>query len=190
MTPIRNQPVDDRLAANAASAEANMAQDLIQSDACTDDLSGLHDFDFMLGSWKVRHRRTDPGKQDWKEFNGTSSTRTIMDGAGNVEDNVLELPTGTYRAAAVRAYDRRTGLWAIWWIDGRHPHSKLDPPVSGRFVDGIGLFYCDDVINEKPVRLRFTWTFIGADAARWEQAFSADAGKTWDTNWTMDFRRT
>jgi hypothetical protein len=24
---------------------------------------------------------------------------------------------------------------------------------------------------------------------RWEQAFSDDAGKSWETNWTMDFRR-
>jgi hypothetical protein len=189
MTPIHDKPVDSIAADSAASTETEFARNSIQSDSCEDDLSGLHDFDFMVGNWHVRHRRTDPGKQDWKEFNGTSSTRTILDGAGNVEDNVLELPSGAYRAAAVRAYDPKTGLWAIWWIDGRHPHSKLDPPVSGRFVDGIGRFYCDDVIDAKPVRVRFTWTFIGADSARWEQAFSADAGKTWDTNWTMDFSR-
>jgi hypothetical protein len=23
----------------------------------------------------------------------------------------------------------------------------------------------------------------------WDQAFSADAGDTWETNWTMEFRR-
>jgi hypothetical protein len=189
MTPIRNKPGDADAGVDRAGGEVEFACNTIQSETCAEDLSGLHDFDFMVGSWQVRHRRTDPGKQDWKEFNGTSNTRTIMDGAGNVEDNVLELPSGTYRAAAVRAYDRKNGLWAIWWIDGRHPHSKLDPPVSGRFADGIGRFYCDDVIDAKPVRLRFTWAYVGANAARWEQAFSADAGTTWDTNWTMDFSR-
>jgi hypothetical protein len=33
------------------------------------------------------------------------------------------------------------------------------------------------------------WTSAGPDAARWEQAFSADGGKTWETNWIMDFTR-
>jgi hypothetical protein len=27
------------------------------------------------------------------------------------------------------------------------------------------------------------------DACRWEQAYSADGGKTWETNWTMEFSR-
>jgi hypothetical protein len=189
MPPIRNKPVNEGTSNSPSDRAAMMTQDSMHSGASAEDLSGLHDFDFMVGSWQVRHRRTDPGMQDWKEFKGTSSTRTIMDGAGNVEDNVLELPSGTYRAAAVRAYDRASGLWAIWWIDGRHPHARLDPPVRGRFENGIGRFYCDDVIDGKPIRLRFTWTFTGTNTARWEQAFSADAGKTWDTNWTMDFSR-
>lgn len=154
-----------------------------------EDLSGLHDFDYMVGNWHVRHRRTDPGRQDWKEFNGTSSTRATMGGAGNVEDNVIEAPAGTYRAVAIRAYDRTTGLWAIWWVDGRHPRGKLDPPVKGRFEDGVGRFYADDTIDGKPVRLRFVWTYAAPNAARWEQAFSSDTGKTWESNWTMDFTR-
>jgi hypothetical protein len=28
-----------------------------------------------------------------------------------------------------------------------------------------------------------------AGAGRWEQAFSADGGKTWETNWIMQFTR-
>jgi hypothetical protein len=153
------------------------------------DWSGLHDFDYMAGAWHVRHRRTDPGVQDWNEFDGTSRTCPTMGGAGNVEDNVIELPAGSYRAVAIRAYDSKTGLWAIWWVDGRHPHGKLDPPVTGRFEGGVGRFYADDIIGGKPVRIRFTWTYAAPDAARWEQAFSEDAGKTWDTNWIMDFSR-
>ena len=35
--------------------------------------------------------------------------------------------------------------------------------------------------------MRFLWT-RGA-SPRWEQAFSADGGKTWETNWTMDMTR-
>jgi len=102
---------------------------------------------------------------------------------------VLELPSGTYRAAAIRAYDRKTGLWAIWWVDGRNPHGRLDPPVKGRFENGVGRFYSDDSIDGKPIRVRYTWTYHAPDAAHWEQAYSSDGGTTWETNWQMDFTR-
>lgn len=153
------------------------------------DASGLHDFDFMFGNWRVRHHRLKSAPDEWVEFDGRSSTRPIMGGAGNLEDNVLNPPSGSYRAAAVRAYDAKTGLWAIWWVDGRNPHGVLDPPVSGRFENGIGRFYADYIQNGKPMRVRYTWTHATPDTAHWEQASSADAGKTWETNWKMDFTR-
>jgi len=90
---------------------------------------------------------------------------------------------------ALRAYDPATASWAIWWVDSRTPHAALDPPVKGRFDKGVGRFYSDGEINGKPVRTRFTWSQITPASARWEQAFSHDAGKTWDTNWIMEFRR-
>jgi hypothetical protein len=62
--------------------------------------------------------------------------------------------------------------------------------VKGRFENGVGSFYSDGEINGKPVRTRFLWSQITATTARWEQAFSYDAGKTWDTNWVMQFKRT
>jgi hypothetical protein len=40
-----------------------------------------------------------------------------------------------------------------------------------------------------PLALRFVWSQITATSARWEQAYSPDAGKTWETNWVMEFRR-
>ena len=77
-------------------------------------------------------------------------------------------------------------MWSIWWFDGRTP-SELDPPVTGRFENGVGTFYSDDTFKGKPIRVRFTWSNITAASAHWEQAFSADGGKTWETNWTTDF---
>ncbi len=40
----------------------------------------------------------------------------------------------------------------------------------------------------QPVLFRFVWTRLGADRARWEQAYSAD-GQEWTVNWVMDFTR-
>jgi hypothetical protein len=153
---------------------------------------GLHDFDFLAGEWHVQHRRLKErlsGSHDWLEFEGTMSAMPIMGGAGNMDDNVLDMPGGAYRAVTVRAFDPKSGLWAIWWLDGRNPGGDLDPPVKGSFQNGVGTFYADDRFEEKPIRVRFLWSHITATTCRWEQAFSPDAGKTWETNWTMEFRR-
>jgi hypothetical protein len=150
---------------------------------------GPHGFDFEIGEWRVHHRVNRPDGHDWSEFDGTSSMRTLMDGSANVEDNTFNKPGGVTHGVALRAYDQKTGQWAIWWIDGRDPHGALDPPVKGHFEDGVGTFYSDGTINGKPMRTRFIWSHITRTSARWEQALSTDAGKTWETNWIMDFQR-
>ena len=152
--------------------------------------TGLHDFDFLYGEWRVHHRIKGPGKdQLWTEFEGTASNRPLMGGAANVEEHVIHKPDVVYRAVALRAYDRKSDQWAIWWIDGRQPHLALDPPVKGKFENGIGTFYSDSLLDGRQVRTRFIWSHITSASARWEQAYSFDAGKSWETNWIMEFAR-
>lgn len=155
------------------------------------DASAPADFDFIIGDWQVMHERLNARLADcteWTAFEGRTSTRKIMGGWGNLEDNLLHLPTGDYRAAAMRSFDRETGTWAIWWLDGRAPHA-LDTPVKGAFENGVGLFYSEDVLEGRPIRVRFTWS-VGDDGhPRWAQAFSPDSGATWETNWRMQFIR-
>lgn len=149
------------------------------------------DFDFQIGFWRVRHRRLKERLlecHDWEDFEGTSQVRTVLGGNGNVEDNVMAFPAGSYRAIAVRSFDPIEKTWAIWWLSSHAPH-KLDVPVIGRFEDGIGTFFADDVLRELPVRVRFLWLRTQTFAPRWEQAMSGDGGRTWETNWTMDFVR-
>ena len=172
-----------------AVALAQASQNSPAPAATAPNLSGLHDFDFLFGDWKVHHHVFKVALNAWVDFEGTSSTRPIMGGAGNIEDNVLAAPSGTYRAAGLRSYDQATGQWAIWWLDGRAPHGPIDPPVKGGFEHGEGNFYSDDTLNGQPIRTRYFWSRITATTARWEQAFSSDGGKTWSTNWTMDFTR-
>lgn len=153
--------------------------------------SGANDFDFLLGQWRVHHRRLKRRLQscnDWEAFEGTSHMSQLMACQCNVDDNVLELPAGTYRAVSLRAFDPQTRQWAIWWLDGRNP-GQLDAPVRGSFTDGVGIFDAEDCLEGRPIRVRFTWSHITAISARWQQAFSADGGATWETNWTMEFER-
>lgn len=150
-----------------------------------------HDFDFLIGKWRVHHRRLKQRlaeNQDWAEFDGTTELHVTMGGQGNVDDNFIDLPGGAYRAVSVRDYDPKTQTWAIWWLDSRNPHA-LEPPVIGSFENGIGTFEGDDTVHGKPIKVRFVWSRISEKSAHWEQAFSPDGGRRWETNWVMDFTR-
>ncbi len=152
---------------------------------------GRDDFDFLAGRWDVAHRRLRRrlvGDTRWEEFGGVCESRPIAGGLCNVDDNLLASPSGTYRAATLRVFDPVARLWSIWWVDGRAP--RLEPPVHGRFGGGVGAFVGDDALDDgRPVLVRFTWSEITGRSARWDQAFSADGGATWEDNWTMRFAR-
>lgn len=152
------------------------------------------DFDFFIGNWRVLHERLNArlsGCTDWTRFEGRTAVRKVLGGWGNVDDNQLRLPGdqhGPYRALTMRSFDAASGLWSIWWLDGRAPHA-LDVPVKGRFEDGVGLFFADDQLDGQPIRVRFTWRADVEGLPRWEQAFSPDGGASWETNWRMTFVR-
>lgn len=151
--------------------------------------SSEHDFDFQRGDWRVHHQVKRPEPEGWVEFEGTCRNRGLVDGSANVEENTFFRPAGVTYGIALRTYDAKSRQWAIWWVDGRDPHGALDPPVKGCFENGVGTFYSDHVADGKPMRVRYLWSHITTKSARWEQAISADGGKTWDTNWIMAFER-
>jgi hypothetical protein len=169
-------------------AAANKANKPTESGKVKNEATGANDFDFLIGSWCVHHRRLKERLADnheWIEFDGTCAMQKILGGAGNMDDNVLDFPGDAYRAVTLRTYDATKKQWSIWWIDGRNP-GHLDPPVVGGFKNGIGTFYANDTFKGKPIRIRFLWTNLTTEP-HWEQAFSDDGGKTWETNWIMEF---
>jgi hypothetical protein len=154
-------------------------------------LSSPHDFDFLHGRWRVVHRRLRERMADndaWDEFDGSCSAQPLLGGQANIDDNLLNLPGGPYRAASLRAFDPQTRRWAIWWLDARNPHS-IDVPVVGGFEGGVGSFYADDSFKGRPIRVCFRWVDTQTASPGWEQAFSPDGGSTWEVNWTMRFER-
>jgi hypothetical protein len=155
-------------------------------------IPGLHDFDFLVGHWQVHHRKLKQrlaNNHEWIEFEGTLFTQPLMGSYSNVDDTVLNVPGAPYRGVALRSFDPETQQWSIWWLDSRTPLGPLDPPMRGSFHNGVGTFYGDDTLNGKPVRARFLWSDITPTSGRWEQAYSPDGGKTWETNWVQDIIR-
>ena len=113
------------------------------------DSSAPTDFDFFIGRWKVAHRRLKArlaGCTEWETFSGACVVQKILGGFGNVDDNILEIPSGTYRALSIRSFDAQAGTWSIWWLDGRRP-GTLDVPVVGRFVNEVGTFFTEDTLG-------------------------------------------
>jgi hypothetical protein len=149
------------------------------------------DFDFLVGKWTVENRklrRRLAGSKDWDSFASTLENWPVLGGMGNVSDNAFDAPAGAYRGLSIRTYEAETQQWLSWWLDARTP-ATIGPPVRGGFADGIGTFIADDTFEERPIKVRTRWSRITASSARWEQAFSPDAGTTWETNWVSDFSR-
>ena len=148
------------------------------------------DFDFLIGNWRVQHRRLQTrlaGCTSWDTFEGSTSVQKVLGGQANIDDNWLNLPGGAYRALTLRSFDAGSGLWSIWWLDGRLP-GQLDVPMVGRFEAWLGSFFAEDKLNGQDIRVRFLWTpRSDLGHPRWEQAFSIDGGGSWESNWVMDF---
>lgn len=156
--------------------------------------TGEHDFDFLFGRWTIHNRKRvdvlDRDCDEWVEFGATGEARPILGGGGNIDFMDAVLPGGRpLQGMSLRLYDPKESVWRIWWASNTRP-GHMDPPVAGRFAGGHGQFLGDDVLGGLPVRVRYDWTDITGDSARWSQSFSYDAGATWEPpNWIMSFRR-
>jgi hypothetical protein len=148
----------------------------------------VHDFAYFAGGWTTRQRRLvarGVGSTEWDEFPATLCMRPYLEGVVTVDE--MHLPTKGWAGVTVRAFDLEKGQWSIYWINSQN--GRVDPPVVGGFDGDRGEFFGDDVDGGRPVKVRYLWTKIDRDHARWEQAFSYDGARTWETNWTADFQR-
>ena len=158
--------------------------DVLQNEATASD------FDFWFGSWDVRNRwlrRRLAGSDDWEEFDATVVARPLLGGRGN-EDEFRTDHAGGFIGMSFRFFDPERRRWSIYWADSRRP-GELDPPVFGAFSGDVGVFEGEDLYKGRPILVRFTWSGVTTPTPRWEQAFSDDGGRAWETNWVMDFTR-
>lgn len=149
-------------------------------------IGSLNDFDFLQGSWHVRHHCLI--QATWQNFDGACTMQKVLGGQANIDDNQWRTPAGSFSAMTVRVFDPTRRVWTIFWLDTRWP-SAFGPPVIGGFDGARGAFFGDDQLNGRPIRVRFHWFSEHADLCHWEQAYSLDQGRTWETNWRMRFER-
>jgi hypothetical protein len=148
-------------------------------------------FDFLIGRWNVSNRRLTSrltGSTEWEEFPATAICHgPLLGGGANLDE--LTFSTKGAIGLTLRVLDPTSQDWSLYWVSDTD--GALAPPMRGRFGDdGRGEFHGDDTHEGVPIRCRFIWSGITADSAHWEQAFSADDGTSWETNWTMEYART
>lgn len=153
---------------------------------------GSHDFDWEIGSWTTHLRYlAEPltGSDRWVEYRGTSEVRPVLGGRANLVELSVEGEAGRIEGASLRLYNPKARQWTLNFASARS--GVLTPPVAGAFdAKGRGTFYGVDSVDGRTVLVRFVISDVTPSSARFEQAFSADGGASWETNWiAVDTRR-
>lgn len=154
------------------------------------DRSSRHDFDFLIGGWRIRNRKLkEPltGNGEWDEFDATQNLRQILCGFGNFDIFSTEFDGKPFEGFTLRLFDPQTRLWTIYWADSNAV--KLDGGKVGSFDGDIGEFFGRDVFGGRNIVVKFRWDKQNPQAPVWSAAFSLDEGKTWEWNWYAHFAR-
>lgn len=174
------------LTAFAAASEASTAPDRTPT---VED--GQRDFDWEIGAWhstvQVLANPLSSSEDEWLRFEGTSTVRPLLDRRSNVVEFEVSGPNGRIEALNLRLYEPQAQRWSLTFVNLRD--GLLTPSVYGGFRKDVGEFYGDDQLEGRPIKVRFLIFRQGPDKARFEQAFSGDGGKTWETNWIAVDRR-
>lgn len=154
---------------------------------------GSHDFDFLIGNWKAHVRRLPDrlnGSHAWLEYNGISNHHKILDSNANFEEFEVWSPDKKLhiKAQTLRLYNVETHQWSIYGLDVNNGVLSM-PPVVGEFHGNRGEFFDQEEYKGRAILVRYVWLNISPHAARMEQSFSPDGGKTWETNWICELSR-
>lgn len=145
---------------------------------------GQRDFDFNIGRWRTELRVLAApltGSTRWLEFEGTSVVRPLLGGDANIVELDVTGPSGGIEGVLLRLYDREARQWTMHFANRRT--GRLTAPLIGEFRGGHGEFFGHEIVNGRTVLVRFVISGISRDSATFEQAYSADGGRTWEVNW-------
>lgn len=166
------------LAADQAAPAASVLRD------------GAHDFDFNFGVWKSHiSRLVHPltGSQESIELNGTVAVRKVWDGKAWLEEMEADGPKGHWEGMSVFLYNPHSHQWSQTFVNSAQ--GMFTGAMTGSFHDGRGELYSQDTVDGRAVLVRGTWSNIAADSHRYQEAYSTDGGKTWQTVFTADLTR-
>ena len=151
---------------------------------------GSRDFDWEIGTWKtVLKRRLHPltGSDTWVAYAGTTVVHSLWGGRANLVELDVAGTAGRIQGASWRLYNPEARQWSLNFSNARV--GTLSTPTIGEFRNGRGEFYSGDTLDGRAILVRFVISRITPDSAHFEQSFSDDGGRTWETNWIADDTR-
>jgi hypothetical protein len=145
---------------------------------------GQHDFDWEAGTWTTQLKRLrEPlsGKTEWVEYAGTTVVRPLLGQRANIVELDVQGPAGRIAGVSLRLYRPASGQWTLHFAN--LANGGMTDPMTGSFNQGAGAFYGQDSVDGRVVLVRFLILPVTPDQWRFEQAYSADGGKSWENNW-------
>lgn len=155
------------------------------------DGGGQRDFDFNFGTWKTHVRRLlHPLTESstWAEYDGTSVVSKVWDGRASLLELEVDGPAGHLEGLGIRLYNPESHQWSLNWASSAD--GEFQPPMIGQFANGRGEFVDHEIFSGRSILSRNAFSEISTDFSRFEQAFSQDGGRSWETNWVMTFTLT
>jgi hypothetical protein len=154
------------------------------------DRDGRHDFDFNFGTWKTHvSRLVHPltGSTTWTQYDGVSVVRKVWNGRASLFELEVQGPAGHIEGVGLRLYNPQSHQWNLNWTNSSV--GMLDGAMIGEFKDGRGEFISRETIDGRSILVRNGFSDITPTSSCFRQAFSADGGRTWETNWIMAMTR-
>ena len=151
---------------------------------------GQHDFDFHFGKWRSHIQTlTKPltGSKTWIKMEGVVTVTKIWDGKASLEELKAEGPGGLIEGATLYFYNPQSYQWSQSFA--LSATGILGVPAIGGFKNGRGEFYSKETHDGRKVLVRSLWLDIKPDSHRFEQAYSKDGGKSWETNLVANVER-
>jgi hypothetical protein len=147
-------------------------------------VDGQHDFDWETGTWKTELRRLAKplsGSSEWVQYSGTTVVRKVLDGRANLVELRVKGAAGQIEGVSLRLYNPQAKQWSLNFASVRN--GVMTQPVYGGFRDGRGEFFGQDSLDGRAIFVRFVISKVTDESWRFEQAYSEDGGRTWETNW-------
>lgn len=139
-------------------------------------------FDFWIGEWEVFNTKGQKA--------GDSKISLILDSCIILEEWVSAgLTQGLrYAGKSFNTYNQTTGQWQQTWVDNTGGSTEF---LRGAAEKDKVVFYADHVKDSKGNRFlrRLSFYKLSNDKVRQHGEKSTDEGKTWITEYDLEYRR-
>jgi hypothetical protein len=144
-------------------------------------------FDFWIGEWDVNLRVQQKDKSWLDKHKSVARIYPILDGTA-----ILELWSENedgINGYSLRYYNPKKDKWDLW-LNWAGKNRSGTNGLEGSFRHGRGEFFSERKIDERTTQIdRYTFSDATPNSLRWDDGYSRDGGKTWSSNWIMEFTR-